>query len=95
MTRTEGVPRWVVTLGAVGVCLLPLFILSVQLGTGQLGPDPAKRLMQGTGEWALRGLILVLLAAPLAKRGWPMLFRFRRVLGLSLFGYVSLNLLLF
>lgn len=95
MTRTEGVPRWVVTLGAVGVCLLPLFILSVQLGTGQLGPDPAKRLMQGTGEWALRGLILVLLAAPLAKRGWPMLFRFRRVLGLSLFGYVSLHLLLF
>lgn len=95
MTRTEGVPRWVVTLGAVGVCLLPLFILSVQLGTGQMGPDPAKRLMQGTGEWALRGLILVLLAAPLAKRGWPMLFRFRRVLGLSLFGYVSLHLLLF
>jgi sulfoxide reductase heme-binding subunit YedZ len=60
-----------------------------------MGPDPAKRLMQGTGEWALRGLILVLLAAPLAKRGWPMLFRFRRVLGLSLFGYVSLHLLLF
>ena len=95
MTHTEGFPRWVVTLGAVGVCLLPLLVLSVQLGTGQMGPDPAKRLMQGTGEWALRGLILVLLAAPLAKRGWPMLFRFRRVLGLCLFVYVSLHLLLF
>jgi sulfoxide reductase heme-binding subunit YedZ len=95
MTHTEAVPRWVVTLVVVTVCLLPLLVLSIQLGTGQMGPDPAKRLMQGTGEWGLRGLILVLLAAPLAKRGWPMLFRFRRVLGLSLFVYVSLHLLLF
>lgn len=95
MTHTEGVPRWVVTLVAIAVCMLPLLVLSVQLGTGQMGPDPAKRLMQGTGEWGLRGLILVLLAAPLAKRGWPMLFRFRRVMGLSLFVYVSLHLLLF
>lgn len=95
MTHTEGVPRWMVTLIAVAVCLLPLLLLSVQLGTGQMGPDPAKRLMQGTGEWGLRGLVWVLLAAPLAKRGWPTLFRFRRVLGLSLFVYVSLHLLLF
>lgn len=95
MTHTEGVPRWVVTLVAIAVCMLPLLVLSVQLGTGQMGPDPAKRLMQGTGEWGLRGLILVLLAAPLAKRGWPMLFRFRRVMGLSLFVYVSLHLFLF
>lgn len=95
MTHTEGVPRWVVTLVAIAVCMLPLLVLSVQLGTGQMGPDPAKRLMQGTGEWGLRGLILVLLAAPLAKRGWPMLFRFRRIMGLSLFVYVSLHLLLF
>ena len=95
MTHTEGVPRWMVTLIAVAVCLLPLLLLSVQLSTDQMGPDPAKRLMQGTGEWGLRGLVLVLLAAPLAKRGWPTLFRFRRVLGLSLFAYVSLHLLLF
>ena len=84
-----------VTLVAIAVCMLPLLVLSIQLGTGQMGPDPAKRLMQGTGEWGLRGLILVLLAAPLAKRGWPMLFRFRRIMGLSLFVYVSLHLLLF
>ena len=95
MTHIEGVPRWVVTLAVVTMCLLPLLVLSIQLGTGQMGPDPAKRLMQGTGEWGLRGLALVLLAAPLAKRGWPILFRFRRVLGLSLFVYVTLHLLLF
>ena len=48
----------------------------------QLGPDPAKVLMKGTGEWALRGLALVLLATPMAKFGWPGLFRYRRMLGL-------------
>jgi sulfoxide reductase heme-binding subunit YedZ len=51
--------------------------------------------MQGTGEWGLRGLAIVLLAAPLAQRGWRGLFRYRRVLGLSLYLYVSLHLLLF
>lgn len=95
MLLSAGVPRWVATGGVFALCLLPLLMLSIQLGTGQMGPDPAKRLMQGTGEWGLRGLILVLLAAPMAKRGWPVLFRFRRVLGLSLFVYVSLHLLLF
>ena len=95
MSLSAGVPRWVVTIVVVAVCLLPLLVLSIQLGTGQLGPDPAKRLMQGTGEWGLRGLALVLLAAPLAQRGWPALFRFRRVLGLCLFLYVCLHLLLF
>ena len=48
----------------------------------QLGPDPAKLLMQGTGEWALRGLAVVLLATPMAKWGWPGLFPYRRMLGL-------------
>ena len=48
MSLSAGVPRWVATLVVVAVCLLPLLVLSIQLGTGQLGPDPAKRLMQGT-----------------------------------------------
>lgn len=95
MSRNVGAPRWVQTVVVIAVCLLPLIALSIQLGAGQLGPDPAKRLMQGTGEWGLRGLVLVLLAAPLARRGWPVLFRFRRVLGLCLFLYVSLHLMVF
>jgi sulfoxide reductase heme-binding subunit YedZ len=79
----------------ITLCLLPLAQLSFQLVSGDLGPDPAKRLMQGTGEWGLRGLAIVLLAAPLAQRGWRGLVRYRRVLGLSLFLYASLHLLLF
>ena len=89
------VPRWCATLAVITLCLLPLAQLSFQLVSGDLGPDPAKRLMQGTGEWGLRGLAIVLLAAPLAQRGWRGLSRYRRVLGLSLFFYISLHLLLF
>ena len=94
LTRVT-LPPWCPTLAVIALCSLPFAQLSFQLASGDLGPDPAKRLMQGTGEWGLRGLALVLLAAPLAQSGWRGLFRHRRVLGLSLFFYVSLHLLLF
>ena len=77
------------------LCLLPALVMTWQLNTGQLGPDPAKYLMQGTGEWSLRVLMVVLLAAPLAQRGWQVVFRYRRLLGLTVFSYACLHLLLF
>jgi sulfoxide reductase heme-binding subunit YedZ len=80
---------------AIIVCGIPLGYLAWQLASGQLDPDPAKYLMQGTGGWALRGLVLVLLAAPLARHGWGGLFRYRRVLGVAVFMYASVHLLLF
>ena len=89
------VPPWCATIAVITLCLLPLAQLAFQLASGDLGPDPAKRLMQGTGEWGLRGLAIVLLAAPLAQRGWRGLFRYRRVFGLFLFFYITLHLLLF
>ena len=89
------VPPWCATIAVITLCLVPLAQLVFQLASEDLGPDPAKRLMQGTGEWGLRGLAIVLLAAPLAQRGWRGLFRYRRVLGLSMFFYVSLHFLLF
>lgn len=95
MVTRVTVPPWCMTFVVTAICLLPLAQLFLQLASGELGPDPAKRLMQGTGEWGLRGLAIVLLAAPLAQKGWRGLFRYRRVLGLSLYLYVSLHLLLF
>ncbi|MBU02735.1 MAG: sulfoxide reductase heme-binding subunit YedZ [Halieaceae bacterium] len=92
--RATGSERWV-TPTVIILCLLPLGLMIYELVSGQLGPDPAKRLMQRTGEWGLRGLLLVLLATPLAQRGYRGLFRFRRMLGLSLFLYTCLHLLLF
>ena len=92
--HTTPLERWVAPT-VLTLCLLPLGFMIYDLLSGQLGPDPAKDLMQSTGEWGLRGLLLVLLAAPLAQRGSRGLFRYRRVLGLTLFFYISLHLLLF
>ena len=88
-------PSWLRSTCIALLCLSPLAWLLWALMLDQLGPDPAKVLMQGTGEWALRGLAVVLLATPMAKCGWPGLFRYRRMLGLCVFLYVSLHLLLF
>ena len=89
------IPSWLRSTCIALLCLSPLGWLLWALMHDQLGPDPAKLLMQGTGEWALRGLAVVLLATPMAKWGWPGLFRYRRMLGLCVFLYVSLHLLLF
>ena len=95
MQKPIAAKRWLVTSGALALCLAPLANMSYQLMSGQLDPDPAKRLMQGTGEWALRGLAITLLATPLARYGWRSLFQYRRMIGLTVFLYVSLHLLLF
>ena len=95
MQKPIAATGWLVTAGALVLCLAPLGIMTYQLMSGQLDPDPAKRLMQGTGEWALRGLAITLLATPLARYGWRSLFQYRRMIGLTVFSYVSLHLLLF
>jgi sulfoxide reductase heme-binding subunit YedZ len=51
--------------------------------------------MHVTGEWVMRFLVLVLLATPLAKYGWPRLARYRRMLGLFVWFYATLHLLVF
>ena len=56
MVTRVTVPPWCMTFVVAAICLLPLAQLSFQLASGDLGPDPAKRLMQGTGDWGLRGL---------------------------------------
>ena len=76
-------------------CLSP-FMALVQAGaTNSLGPDPGEHLMHVTGEWVMRLLILVLLATPLARNGWPKLARYRRMLGLYVWFYATLHLLVF
>ncbi len=76
-------------------CLLPFMILVRAVATNSLGPDPAAHLMHVTGEWVMRFLVLVLLATPLASNGWPRLARYRRMLGLYVWFYATLHLLVF
>ena len=76
------------------VGLLPLAWLVAQTLQDQLGANPAETLIRATGDWALRSLCVVLAVSPLRTLlGWPELVRFRRMLGLLVFGYASLHLL--
>lgn len=73
---------------------LPLAALVAQTFLNQLGPNPAEALIRATGDWTLRGLCVVLTVSPLRSLlGWPELLRFRRMLGLLVFGYASLHML--
>ena len=76
-------------------CLLPFMALVRAVATNSLGPDPAQHLMHVTGEWVMRFLVLVLLATPLARYGWPRLARYRRMLGLYVWFYATSHLLVF
>ena len=90
-------PAWNPALRAVVfmACLAPLLVLTNAVASTALGPDPAEHLMHVTGEWVMRFLVLVLLSTPLARYGWPRLARYRRMLGLYVWFYATLHLLVF
>ena len=74
------------------LALAPAVWLIVAAATDQLGANPAEALIRSTGDWALRGLCVVLAVTPLRQlSGWNALARFRRVLGLFAFFYVLLH----
>jgi sulfoxide reductase heme-binding subunit YedZ len=74
--------------------LMPMAWLVLQAAQDQLGANPAEALIRATGDWTLRGLCVVLAVTPLRTLlGWPELARFRRMLGLLVFGYASLHML--
>lgn len=63
---------------------------------GLLGANPAEYLTHQTGAWSLRFILLTLAVTPLRKlSGKVVLIKFRRMLGLYAFFYVSLHLLVY
>jgi sulfoxide reductase heme-binding subunit YedZ len=77
-----------------GACLLPFAWLLYGALTGDLGANQVERVTDVTGEWGLRLLLLTLAVTPLRHlTGWTWLQRFRRMLGLFVFFYVSLHFL--
>ncbi|MFG6442784.1 sulfite oxidase heme-binding subunit YedZ [Roseateles sp. LKC17W] len=76
------------------LCLLPLAGLVVGAATGQLGANPAEKLIRELGEWSLRLLCLTLAITPLRElTGLATLVRLRRMLGVFSCAYASLHLL--
>lgn len=74
------------------LCLLPLAALVLRVFEQDLGPNPVETLLRSTGDWALRGLCVVLLLTPLQQGvGLAGLGRMRRLLGLFSFFYAVLH----
>ncbi len=76
--------------------LFPAVWLTVALLTDQLGANPIEAVTRETGLWALRFLWITLLISPLrGLTGWNKLTLFRRMLGLYVFFYAALHMLLY
>ncbi|MBE0440251.1 MAG: protein-methionine-sulfoxide reductase heme-binding subunit MsrQ [Gammaproteobacteria bacterium] len=77
------------------ISLLPLAWMVVGLVTNQLGANPIETVTRDSGLWALRFLCLTLAITPI--RWWLdiNLVPFRRMLGLYVFFYASLHMLLY
>ena len=74
------------------LALAPAASLLYRALHNKLGADPIAALTHGTGEWALRLLLLSLAMTPLRKilnKSWPI--RFRRMIGLYAFFYACLH----
>ena len=81
------------------LCLMPLIWLGVSVavqGSGAIGPlgaNPIEYLNRFLGDWAIRILIIALAVTPfrlISGKNW--VARYRRVLGLFAFFYVTLHL---
>jgi len=77
-------------------CLIPLGHLVWNAVQNTLGTDPVAQLEHRSGDWALRLLLTTLAITPLRKiTGWNKLIRYRRMLGLFAFFYISVHLLIY
>jgi sulfoxide reductase heme-binding subunit YedZ len=76
------------------ICLIPFADLLWRFIQGNLGINPVETLQHGTGDWTIRFIVFTLCITPFRKLfKLPDLIRFRRMLGLFAFFYVSLHFL--
>lgn len=76
------------------VCLAPLARLGWKAYSGRLGANPIEVITHSTGDWTLIFLLVTLSITPLRKlTGQAWLIRYRRMLGLFAFFYVTLHFL--
>ena len=78
------------------LCLLPLAALIWDTLHGTLGADPVAQLEHRSGDWSLRLLLATLAITPLRRlTSWHKAIRFRRMLGLFAFFYVTVHLTIY
>lgn len=74
-------------------CLFPFLLIGWDAYNHQLGIKPIETVLQRTGDWTLRFLLLTLAVTPVRRYfGWSSAIRYRRMLGLFVFFYACLHL---
>ncbi len=74
--------------------LWPIYVISYQIISNQLGPEPVDRIINHFGEWTLIFILLTLSMTPLKKITKSVEWiKFRRMLGLFTFFYASIHML--
>lgn len=80
-------------LAAFVATLLPGLMIAYGLLAGTLGAKPVTAALHGSGDWAIRFLLLSLLVTPLRRlSGWNRLIGIRRMLGLAALAYALAHL---
>ena len=88
--------RWGLKPAVFAASLAPFFLLAWALYTGNVGADPLNEITHATGDWALRFLVITLMVTPIRRlTGWNGVIRFRRMVGLFVFFYGCVHLLIF
>jgi len=91
MTNNDKI-RWIAKPAVWVLCLMPLVWLGWLVINQDLSANPAEFMNRYLGEWALRILWVALAVTPLKiLTGWKQAVRFRRLLGLFAFFYVTLH----
>ena len=94
MLKRRQVVRWVLKPLIFTAALAPFGLMSWGAWQDDLGANPLETVTHGTGDWALRFLLITLAMTPLRRllrSNWPI--SLRRMLGLFTFFYASLHFL--
>ena len=75
---------------------IPGAVLAFWWATGVLGGRPVTEVIHGTGDWAIRYLLISLAITPAARvLNWPRLLTVRRIVGLTALAYALSHLTLY
>jgi len=75
---------------------IPGLVLAYWWATGELGGRPVTEVIHGTGDWAIRFLVISLAITPAARvLNWPRILLVRRIVGLTALAYAVAHLFLY
>jgi sulfoxide reductase heme-binding subunit YedZ len=75
---------------------IPGLVLAFWWASGRLGGRPVTEVIHGTGDWAIRYILIALAITPAARiLNWPRLLLVRRIVGLTALAYVLAHLTLY